>query len=83
MSLFNILSAVRVERSLGLFHMCLENSSHFETLDDEQKFTLIIPNENECPLVTEMSVQFIFNSFKIKFCKTNTYLLFRCEYPVG
>ena len=37
----------------------------FETLDDEQKFTFLMSNENECPLVTEMSVQFIFNSFKI------------------
>ena len=46
----------------SLFQICGENSLHFETMDDEQKFTFIMSNE------------FIFNSFNgikllLKFCK--------------
>ena len=39
-----------------------ENSLHFETIDDEQKFTFIM--SNECPSLTETLARFIFNSFK-------------------
>ena len=46
----------------SLFQVCGENSLHFETMDDEQKFTFIMPNE--CPSLTETLARFIFNSFK-------------------
>ena len=46
----------------SLFQICGENSLHFETMDDEQKFTFIL--SNECPSLTETLARFILNSFK-------------------
>ena len=46
----------------SLFQICGENSLHFETMDDEQKFIFIM--SNECPSRTETLTRIIFNPFK-------------------
>ena len=47
-----------------LFQIFPENSVHFDTLNDEQKFIFVM--SNECPVVTETLARFIFNSFKVR-----------------